>query len=136
MRLAVLVLATACLLSSHALADDAVRANYLLACRGCHLEDGRGVPPEVPSLRETLGPFVSTPAGRSYLVRVPGVAQSRLDDQQLADVINWVLREFNAARLPEDFSPFSASEVAAARAQELADPIAHRARLVEGLLPE
>ena len=136
MRLALLLLLTALLLPSGTRADDKAKANYLLACRGCHLADGRGVPPDVPSLRDTLGPFLSSPAGRSYLVRVPGVAQSRLDDQQLADVINWVLREFNAARLPEDFSPFSASEVAAARAQELADPIAHRARLVEGLLPE
>jgi mono/diheme cytochrome c family protein len=132
MRLALLLLLAALSLPSGALADDKAKANYLLACRGCHLDDGRGVPPDVPSLRDTLGPFVSTPAGRSYLVRVPGVAQSRLDDEKLADVINWVLTEFNAARLPENFKPFSASEVAAARAQELADPVAHRAEVIKG----
>ena len=32
-----------------------VRANYLFSCRGCHLADGRGVPPDVPTLRDTLG---------------------------------------------------------------------------------
>ena len=30
-------------------ADDA-QARYLLHCRGCHLANGTGVPPEVPTL--------------------------------------------------------------------------------------
>lgn len=116
--------------------DSIVRSNYLLACRGCHLEDGSGLPPEVPSLRNSLGAFAATRPGRDYLVRVPGVSRSRLTDEELADVINWVLIEFNAASLPPDFEPLSASEVSAARPRSLADPAAYRERLLQALLQE
>ena len=109
-----------------AAADYDVRANYLLACRGCHLADGSGVPPEVPSLRNTLGPLTATAEGRDYLVRVPAVLQSRLSDVKLAEVLNWVLTEFNADTLPRDFKPLTVSEVTAARTQVLADPIGYR----------
>jgi hypothetical protein len=111
---------------SAAAADDAVRANYLLACRGCHLADGAGVPPEVPSLRNTLGPLASSAEGRRYLVRVPGVLQSRLSNEKLTEVLNWVLTEFNADTLPRDFEPLTTDEVAAARREILADPNAYR----------
>jgi hypothetical protein len=115
-----------------ATAADDVRANYLLACRGCHLADGSGVPPEVPSLRNTLGPLAATAEGRDYLVRVPAVLQSRLSDARLAEVLNWVLTEFNADTLPGDFKPLTASEVAAARKQILADPIGYRRARLSG----
>lgn len=115
-----------------AAADDEVRANYLLGCRGCHLADGSGVPPEIPSLRNTLGALVSSSAGRDYIMRVPGALQSRLDSQQLADVLNWILLEFNADTLPVDFRPYSAGDVAAARQQILADPVKLRASLEQG----
>lgn len=109
---------------------DPVRANYLFGCRGCHLADGRGVPPEVPTLRDTLGEIVARPGGREYLVRVPGVLQSRLDDAELAAVLNYVLTEFNAATLPAAFKPYTAREVAAARKAILADPHRHRRELL------
>jgi len=118
-------------------ADDPVRANYLLACRGCHLADGSGVPPAVPSLRETLGPLAATAEGREYLVRVPGALQSRLTDEELTDVLNWVLTEFNAASLPADFRPLVTREVAVARKQILADPVGfRRARLTAGSMAQ
>jgi len=109
---------------------EPVRANYLFGCRGCHLADGRGVPPEVPSLRDTLGQIVARPGGRDYIVRVPGVLQSRLDDAELAAVLNYVLTEFNAATLPADFRPYTKREVAAARKAILADPHKHRRALI------
>jgi mono/diheme cytochrome c family protein len=130
MRRLALVFVLVALPASAAHADEAVRANYLLACRGCHLADGSGVPPDVPSLRNTLGQFASSPAGRQYLVRVPGVLQSRLNDEQLAAVINWVLTEFNADTLPSDFRPLSANEVGEARKQILANPVEYRDKLV------
>ncbi len=133
MRL-VLLLALAATPIATAQADqDRVRANYLLACRGCHLVDGSSVPPEVPSLRDTLGQFLSSEEGRGYLVRVPGVAQSRLNDEELAEVINWVLTEFNAASLPKSFRPFTAKEVAKVRGDILADPAGYREELLAKL---
>lgn len=113
-------------LSLPAAADDAARTNYLYACRGCHLADGSGVPPEVPSLRETLGGLASSRTGRDYLVQVPGVLQSRLDDREVAEVLNWVLLEMNPRSLPADFAPLTEQEVAVARARILADPVGYR----------
>lgn len=129
MRLALLLAVVAVPLAA-AQAEDRVRANYVLACRGCHLVDGSSVPPEVPSLRDTLGQFTTSAEGRAYLVRVPGVAQSRLNDAEIAEVINWVLIEFNAASLPKNFRPFTAREVAAVRNDTLADPVGYRSKLV------
>jgi hypothetical protein len=119
--MAILVLAGA---AGTAAADPAT--DYLLHCRGCHLPDGTSVPPEVPTLRDEIGRIIATQAGRDYVIRVPGVAQSSLNDQRLAAVLNWVLTEFNAATLPDDFKPFSANEVGSARKNILADPLRYR----------
>jgi len=105
------------------------RTDYLLHCSGCHLPDGSGAPDEVPSLREGLGWIVSVAEGRGYLVRVPGSSQALLNDAELAAVINWVLTEFNAATLADDFQPLTAKEVGRARSDVLMDPLKFRAEL-------
>ncbi len=103
--------------------------DYLLHCSGCHLPDGRSVPPEVPTLRDEIGKIVSMPKGRTYIVRVPGAAQTSLSDKELANVLNWVLTEFNADTLPVDFEPLDENEVGKARKNVLADPIRYRAEI-------
>ncbi len=105
------------------------RADYLLHCGGCHLPDGKGVPPEVPTLINTLGPIVATQEGRDYVVRVPGASQTPLTDEQLATVMNWVLHTFNAETLDKNFKPLTGIEVSKARSQVLADPIKWRHEL-------
>ncbi len=104
------------------------RTNYLLYCSGCHLPSGIGNPPNVPTLHDELGRMMTAEEMRSYLVRVPGSSQTPLSDAELADVVNWVLYEFNAGTLPEDFRPISAEEVAASRGTILADPLKYRIR--------
>lgn len=111
-------------------ANAAARFDYLLHCSGCHRPDGTGSAPDVPSLRGAVGSLVATPEGRAYIARVPEVAQSPLDDDDLARLLNWVLREFNADTLPERFRPLDGDEVGAARARILADPIRARAGIV------
>lgn len=111
-------------------ANTAARFDYLLHCSGCHRPDGTGSAPDVPSLRGAAGSLVATPEGRAYIARVPEVAQSPLDDDDLARLLNWVLREFNAATLPERFRPLDGDEVGAARARILTDPIRARAAIV------
>ena len=108
--------------------DDA-QARYLLHCRGCHLADGTGVPPDVPTLVDEIGRLVATPVGREYVVRVPGVSQAGLDDAGLAVVLNWILETFIAETLPANFQPYSASEIAEARGKVLADPLKYRRML-------
>lgn len=127
MRLAGMLIGTWIFLST-AVADP--KANYLLHCRGCHLADGRGVPPEVPTLVNVIGRLVALEGGREYLVRVPGVAQTSLSDQDLAAVLNYVLYELNAATLPPKFQPFTTEEIARYRSRVLADPGRERRRLI------
>jgi mono/diheme cytochrome c family protein len=101
--------------------------DYLLHCSGCHHADGAGVPGVVPPL-SGLASFLATPAGRAYLVRVPGVAQASLDDERLAALLNWVMREMSGA----DPKPsYDAREVHALRAEPLRDARAQRA-IVQG----
>ena len=102
------------------------RTNYLLHCSGCHLPGGEGAPPNVPTMHDELGRMMNVPEMRTYLVRVPGSAQSNLSDTELTDVVNWMLQEFNAATLPANFEPLSTEEVSAARKEVLANPLEYR----------
>ena len=52
-----------------------------------------------PDLRR-IGRFLALDGGRSYVVKVPGVMASGLDDAQVAGVVNWVL-----ATLARDTAP-------------------------------
>jgi mono/diheme cytochrome c family protein len=123
-----LFVASALLLLANAASADA-RADYLLHCGGCHLPNGNGTPPDVPTLHNDLGTIVGVPRGREYLIRVPGAAQSQIDDAGLARILNWILSEYNAATLPEGFRPISAKEVSASRRKILADPLKFRAEI-------
>jgi len=110
--------------------DAAARFDYLLHCSGCHRPDGSGSSPEVPTLRGPVGELVASPEGRAYVARVPEVAQSPLDNDDLARLLNWVLKEFNADTLPDRFRPLDGQEVGAARASVLADPLRARAEIL------
>jgi len=114
--------------ASAAIADP--RTDYLLYCRGCHLINGTGVPPEVPTLVNDIGKLVAIPGGREYIVRVPGVSQTAMNNDELAAVLNWVLAEFNADTTPENFAPYTSEEVGEARAKVLVDPLKYRASLL------
>lgn len=109
------------------------RLDYVLQCRGCHLEDGSGAPGRVPSLLR-VGRFLRVPGGREYLVRVPGAAHAPLDDAALAALLNWMLARFDppAASSP-GFVPYGAGEVGRLRAAPLADASAERRALLAAL---
>jgi mono/diheme cytochrome c family protein len=117
-------------ISAHAF-EPAV--NYMVQCMGCHTPDGSGEPGHVPSVRNTLIPFASDAAGRRFLVQVPGSAQSKLTDAELAEVLNWMIANLSEAPRPVRFRPFSAQEVASYRATRLVAVGPARARLVAQL---
>lgn len=107
---------------------QAARADYILQCAGCHRVDGRGSTPHgIPDFRNSVGAFTRLPAGREYLIRVPGAAYSQLNDAELANVLNWLLHTFSPAQLPAGFRPYTESEVAAARSRRYDDvvPVRH-----------
>jgi len=61
---------------------------------------------------------------------VPGVSSSRLNDEQIAEVLNWLLVTFNKNEIPKDFVPYNAEEVQRYRADKLLNVGATRAGLV------
>jgi mono/diheme cytochrome c family protein len=109
-----------------------VEVNYMLNCLGCHRADGSGARGKVPSLRESLVPLAMSPAGRRYLVQVPGVARSALSDQELAELLSWMVRNLSARPVPEGFAAFTTTEVARYRRTPLVDVRPMRARLLAG----
>jgi hypothetical protein len=107
--------------------------NYMLQCMGCHTPDGRGEPGRVPSVRETLRPFASAPAGRKFLVQVPGSAQSKLSDAELADVLNWMIANLSVSSGPSAVAKYTAAEVALYRRHPLVTVGAVRKQLMADL---
>ncbi|MFH5254955.1 c-type cytochrome [Burkholderia semiarida] len=130
--------AAACAFATPARADGAAdaalaRQHWVLNCMGCHTATGGGIPGKVPPLANSLGYFTHLPAGREYVMRVPGASNSALSDRELADVLNWVLTTMNRDALPRDFKPYTAAEVAAHRRPALSDVATVRAGLVRAL---
>jgi len=102
---------------------------YMLNCWGCHRPNGEGIPGTAPPLKGAAD-FLRVPGGREYLISVPGVALSPLSNEQAAAVMNWILKSFSKDRLPADFKPYTADEIAKARTTHLLDIKKARADLV------
>jgi len=105
--------------------------NFQLHCMGCHLADGSGESDRVPSIRRSLVLFSTTPQGREYVIRVPGVAQSPLSNEETAALLNWMARNLSDLPLPSGFVDYSAAEVASLRTHPLAQVSLMRARLLK-----
>lgn len=105
--------------------------NYQLRCMGCHLADGSGQPGRVPSIRRSLVLFSASAAGREYVVRVPGVAQSPLSDEDTAALLNWMAKNLSDLKLPPGFADYSAAEIHGLRDRPLVQVGALRARLLK-----
>jgi hypothetical protein len=88
---------------------------YTLNCFGCHSPHAEGIPHTVPRLAHSMGYFLRIPEGRAYLVQVPGVSSSALNDEQTARVLNWLLETYSKDELPKSFRPYTADEVHADR---------------------
>jgi hypothetical protein len=116
-------------LESHA----GARLDYALKCKGCHGLRGQGTPGHVPRLEGFVGLFTHLPEGRDYLMRVPGVARSVLDDVRLTAVLNWVLETYGREQVAPGFRPFTVAEVAAARLRPLEDRKGLRDRMLAEL---
>jgi hypothetical protein len=107
--------------------------NYAIHCQGCHLADGSETPGKVPALAGVVAKFLRVPAGRAYLVRVPGVANAPIADAELAALLEWTLRRFDAAAIPADHVPYTVEEVGRWRRDPLVDVTAERVRILQSL---
>ena len=104
-------------------ADELGREGYLQTCSICHMKNGQGVPGAFPPLNDRLSVWTSSKEGRRYLVSVlakglfgpidvggvryagamPPLAQLGPDD--MAALLNYVLKTFAAAGPEQSFSP-------------------------------
>jgi hypothetical protein len=104
---------------------------YAMECQGCHLSDGGGGLASIPALSGHVARFLDVPGGREYLARVPGVASAPLSDQELTDVLNWVLRTFGPADAIARNQLYTVEEVARLRQQPMTEVSRTRAALVQ-----
>ena len=108
-------------------------SDYVEHCSGCHGMQGNSYPADIPVLRDRVGYFMCTKEGRDYLIRLPNVAYSAIgDNQELADMMNFVVFGLGGRSAPKGAKPFTAAEVARLRSQALATQslIAVRAKIV------
>jgi hypothetical protein len=113
------------------------QSDYVEHCSGCHGMQGNSAPAEIPVLRDRVGYFMCTQQGREYLIRLPNVAYSAIsDNQELADMMNFVVFGLGGNSAPKSSRPFTAAEVARLRSQALATQslIAVRAEVVGNML--
>jgi mono/diheme cytochrome c family protein len=104
---------------------------YILRCSGCHGTEGAGsLTGGIPDFRGYVAAFSYLPAGRRYVVQVPGVLASGLDHDQTAEVMNYVMTRWGGISLRDDFAPFTAEEVAALRRESISDVVGFRRILV------
>lgn len=108
---------------------------YNSVCLACHMMNGEGTPYAFPPLNNHFNDLVAVEGGREYVIDVvlfglmgaitvndipynsvmtPHIGM--FDDQQVADVLNYVATAWdNAAQLPDGFLAFTADEVGALR---------------------
>lgn len=107
--------------------------DYMLYCMGCHGSRAQGVPGKVPPLAHVVGLYMRASAGRNYVLRVPGVANSALSDARLAAVLNWLAQSFDPGELSSTVPLFSPLEVGFSRHSPLASVAATRREVIRGL---
>ena len=107
--------------------------NYQMFCQGCHVADGSGHK-SVPQLRGFMHNFMASQQGREYLIRVPGAANSVLNNAELAEVMNWMLREFGTPSDSQVWQPYNADEVGEYRQSPLNETVHYRENLIVSLL--
>ncbi len=114
-------------LTAGAMADERrVTSDYQIHCQGCHLPEAVGVPGHVPRMKDFLGYYLHSDAGRRFIIQVPGAATANLTDARLADLMNWLLLTYSKAQLPDEFEPYSVQEIARLRPHPDPDPRATR----------
>ena len=123
--------------TSDASADEQrARVNYMTHCQGCHLPEAVGYPGRVPRMRDFIGYFLHSQEGREFIIRVPGVSTTSLPNDQVTELMNWLLLTYSAPQLPKNFVPFTVDEVAALRPDPEPDPETTRKSILERIAAE
>ena len=97
--------------------------NWQMNCQGCHHPNGEGneardIPPLV-----ALERFQRLPEGRAFLIQVPGMSRSKLSDEELTEMANWMMQEFATPQTSEGWEPYSEDEVAELRRRPITEGV-------------
>lgn len=116
--------------------DPRVLFDWQMNCQGCHHPDGagnaqRGIPP-----LEALENFQTLPEGREFLIRVPGMSRSPLNDEQLTNLANWMMTEFSTPGAAQEWQPYSLEEVSRLRARPIAVDVVRKREALLKLIAE
>ena len=84
-------------------------------------------------MKNFVGFFLHSQEGREFVIRVPGVATASLPDDELTELMNWLLKTYSSGQLPQPFVPYSVAEVAALRPDLEANPDTTRTRILESI---
>lgn len=116
--------------------DNRARFNYIIHCQGCHLPDASGYLDKVPRMNNFLGYFLHSREGRDFIIRVPGVSMAALPDDEIAELMNWLINVYSAAQRPDEFVPYTQSEVNILRQSPEPDPLTTRSRILRAIAAE
>jgi cytochrome c553 len=108
--------------------------NYILRCAGCHGFEGGGTPEGgIPDFPNSVGYIAGTELGRTYMMHVPGVVGSSLNNAEIAEVMNYVLDVWGETDSGEAPVYFTEEEVTQRRAEPVPDVVAYRRLAVDEL---
>ena len=113
------------------------QSDYVEHCGGCHGIQGNAAPADLPTLQGRVGFFMCTPESRAYLLHLPNIARSRItDNEELADLLNFMIFGLGGTSTPPSVRPFTGSEVQRERAFPMTSVslVKTRAALVETLI--
>jgi len=111
--------------------ERSAEVNYILRCAGCHDLDGSGLASAgIPPFPGFISSFVNDADGRTYIMHVPGVVASGLNDAEIAAVMNYVTARWGDQ---QPFERFTTAEVTQRRALPVADVVIYRREVVKRL---
>jgi len=130
-----LLLTAACNFSCAEASRRSGASFFIQHCSGCHGlgGDGGSVTSGIPRFQDSVGAFADDDEGRTYVLHVPGVANTSLDDEEIAAVLNYVMTRWGGKSLPDNYRAFTREEVARRRQYAISDVVALRRKVVARL---
>lgn len=99
----VVALASALLLALPAAAagNSPAKWLYVLHCSGCHGKAGAGAPDAgIPDFNHSIGNILRHADGKRYVVNVAGVRNAGLGDDDVANVLNYIIESWGDGAAP------------------------------------
>jgi len=107
------------------------RSLYVLKCSGCHGIDGAGAPAAgIPPFPGFIAALARHAGGRVYIAHVPGIVGSRLSDEQLVKVLNYILDEWSGEEGASSTPRFTVEEFTELRAVPVTNIVEYRRDVV------